>query len=174
MHTNHCRVAERVNLSLAPQVYFMLSMFYAERGGPSVQKDKQKVICIWASWRSTVLWMPPFLVHADVNEGSNWKYLADYLSASSPFLSPNASQIHTSRLFHTFTHKEDACWLLFLAFFLWWLGQLLSYLIVIDFESTCWENKKGFQEISKLIWIWMHATIILTGVARHTTMQLYH
>ena len=30
-------------------------------------------------------------------------------------------------------------------------GQLLSYLIVIDFESTCWENKKGFQEISKSV-----------------------
>ena len=29
-------------------------------------------------------------------------------------------------------------------------GQLLSYLIVIDFESTCWENRKGFQEISEL------------------------
>ena len=28
-------------------------------------------------------------------------------------------------------------------------GQMLSYLIVIDFESTCWKNKKGFQEISK-------------------------
>ena len=32
-------------------------------------------------------------------------------------------------------------------------GQLLSYLIVIDFESTCWENKKGFQEISKSV-VW--------------------
>ena len=29
------------------------------------------------------------------------------------------------------------------------IGQLLSYVIVIDFESTCWENKKGQQEISK-------------------------
>ena len=31
------------------------------------------------------------------------------------------------------------------------IGQELSYLIVIDFESTCWQNKKGFQEISKFV-----------------------
>ena len=30
-------------------------------------------------------------------------------------------------------------------------GQLLSCVIVIDFESTCWEDKKGNQEISKLL-----------------------
>lgn len=28
-------------------------------------------------------------------------------------------------------------------------GQVMSYMIVIDFESTCWETKKGRQEISK-------------------------
>ena len=28
-------------------------------------------------------------------------------------------------------------------------GQMLSYVIVIDFESTCWKDKKGAQEISK-------------------------
>ena len=28
-------------------------------------------------------------------------------------------------------------------------GQLLSYILVVDFESTCWEDKKGQPEISE-------------------------
>ena len=31
------------------------------------------------------------------------------------------------------------------------VDQLLTYLIVIDFESTCWKDKKGRPEISKFI-----------------------
>jgi len=30
------------------------------------------------------------------------------------------------------------------------LGQLFSHVIVIDFESTCWKDKRGAQEISEL------------------------
>jgi len=30
-------------------------------------------------------------------------------------------------------------------------GQLLSYVIVIDFESTCWKDKRGGQEISEFL-----------------------
>jgi ERI1 exoribonuclease 2 len=34
-----------------------------------------------------------------------------------------------------------------LVFFSLYSGQILSYVIVIDFESTCWKDKKGAQEI---------------------------
>ena len=45
------------------------------------------------------------------------------------------------RVIHIVTSHENR---------LFCVGQILSYVIVIDFESTCWKEKKGAQEISKL------------------------
>ena len=41
------------------------------------------------------------------------------------------------------------CYKLFIMIIIIFSAQTFSYIIVLDFESTCWKDKKGLQEISQ-------------------------